>query len=262
MKIGIAQIDCDPGNVDANLEKISLFVDKAQKQNCRMVVFPEMVDTGYQMDAIRRSASVWNSGPFNTLKNLAAENNLYIAAGISEQVEEQIYNSMAVFSPERGLMAKYRKIHLADYPPLNEGSEIVPGNELVWVEIEGFKFGLMICYDLRFPEMSRSLAVNGADVLLLVSAWPFPRNVHYDLLTRTRAVENQAYFIAANRTGKDGSFHFCGSSRIADPFGIMVASSAEEREEMIVGELQKELISSTRKKMPVFQHRRPTIYKT
>jgi predicted amidohydrolase len=120
----------------------------------------------------------------------------------------------------------------------------------------------MICYDLRFPELSRSLVLQGAEVLVLCSAWPFPRLSHWETLIRARAIENQVYFIAANRTGTDdGAISFCGASRIVDPYGVIVTSAAEDREEMISGEISRETILAVRAKMPVLQQRRSDLYK-
>ena len=85
MKIGIAQMDCEPGNVDVNLEKIAQFVKKAQETKCRLVLFPEMVDTGYEMSFIKNKASAWDEKPYKCLENLAKEYGIYLAAGISEK---------------------------------------------------------------------------------------------------------------------------------------------------------------------------------
>jgi len=95
---------------------------------------------------------------------------------------------------------------------------------------------------------------------VLCSAWPFPRLTHWKTLTCARAIENQAYFIAANRVGNDGTVTFCGSSCIVDPYGVIVASAAEDQEALIVGEINKDYLLSVRQRMPIFQHRRPDLY--
>ena len=260
MKIALAQIDCSPGNIKTNLEKISHFTKRAKKAASEIVVFPEMVDTGYLMPIIQDTASYWDGAPLKFLQKTAKENQIGIICGISEREEDHIYNSMVVIDQQGNLIGKYRKTHLAAYPPLNENSTIAAGNSLELLNINGFTFGLMICYDLRFPEMSRSLTLKGADTLILVSAWPFPRLSHWETLIRARAIENQVYFVAANRVGKDGENTFCGSSRIVDPYGVIVASAAENREELIIGEINKETVLSVREQMPIFKHRQKNLY--
>lgn len=212
------------------------------------------------MSIIRERASSWDEAPFQSIQKIAAENGIHVIAGISEREGGSIFNSIAAFNPTGELLGKYRKAHLAAYPPLDEDSCISPGNSMEIIEIGDMKWGLMICYDLRFPELSRSLVLQGAEVLVLCSAWPFPRVTHWKMLTCVRAVENQAYFIASNRVGTDGTVTFCGSSCIVDPYGIIVASAAEDQEALIVGEINKDYLLSVRQRMPIFQHRRVDLY--
>jgi predicted amidohydrolase len=167
---------------------------------------------------------------------------------------------MAVFNSRGELTGKYRKSHLYTCAPVHEERCFGAGNSLAVVEIGGFKCGLMICYDLRFPEMSRALALKGAEVLLISSAWLTPRVAHWDMLLRARAIENQVYVAGCNRTGTDGGTGFCGSSAIVDPYGITVAAAATDREELLVGEITRETIQWVRGRMPVFNDRRADLY--
>jgi len=259
MKVSVVQMDCDLGNVDANMEKVLSYTLKAGQEGFDLVVFPEMVDTGYDMDIIRQHASSWdkndNNSPFSLIKKAGKENKIHIICNISEKEDDKIYNSTLVVSPEGKMIGKYRKNHLADYPPLNEGSCFTPGENLKIVEINKIKFGLLICYDLRFPEISRALVLKGAQALVLCSAWPFPRLIHWNTLIRARAIENQVYFIASNRVGKDKSVTFCGSSRIIDPYGVIVSSAAESNEAFIYENIDLKTIKKVRESMPVFSHR-------
>jgi len=260
MKIAVAQMKCALGDVSANISQVVSLTQKAAEKGCHVIIFPEMVDTGYEMSVIREKASSWEEAPFKSIQKAALDNGVYLIGGISEKDGERIYNSIAAFNPRGELIGKYRKAHLAAYPPLDEDSCIFPGNSLEIITIDDMSWGLMICYDLRFPEMARALVLRGAEVLILCSAWPFPRVTHWKTLTCARAIENQAYFVAANRVGTDGSVTFCGSSCIVDPYGVIVASAAEDREELIVGEIQKASVISVRNRMPIFQHRRKDLY--
>ncbi len=258
MKIAVGQIDCSTSEIGRNLEKIARISQDCSRQGVRLVVFPELVDTGYVMEDIEAKASPYESGiPLGSLKEAARSNHLYIIAGITERESDKIFNSSVVVDPAGDLIANYRKIHL--YTPSGE-DVFHSGDKLITVTIDDFTLGLMICYDLRFPEMARSLAIKGADVLIVPTAWPFPRVEHWQLLTRVRALENQCYLIGANRVGRDGSFTLCGNSRIVDPHGVIVSSASEDREEIITGELEKDKIDFVRNRMPVFDHRRPDIY--
>ncbi|MBI4403470.1 MAG: carbon-nitrogen family hydrolase, partial [Deltaproteobacteria bacterium] len=158
------------------------------------------------------------------------------------------------------LIGKYRKTHLFACSPVYEHHCLSPGDSYEIMEIGGLKFGLLICYDLRFPELARSLALKGAQVLVLVSAWPRSRIEHWRILCAARAIENQLYMVAANRVGQDGEMVFGGSSCLVDPYGIVIGSANDSGEALLVGEIDEEKIASVRKKMPVFEHRREDIY--
>ena len=134
-------------------------------------------------------------------------------------------------------MAKYRKTHLFAPAPIEEDKCFTPGDALTSFDFGPLRFGLTICYDLRFPEIYRALAVDeGANVFAISSAWPFPRVEHQRVLATARAIENQSYVILANRVGKDDGVPFCGSSAVIDPYGVVVAAASADREELIVAE--------------------------
>ncbi|MDZ7317539.1 MAG: carbon-nitrogen family hydrolase [candidate division KSB1 bacterium] len=260
MKVAVAQMKCTVGNIDANIEQMTAWAKNAADQGCQVIVFPETVDTGYEMTVIREKADFWPGRSFLSVQQIARAHQIHVIAGISEREKDQIYNTIAVFDPNSSLVGKYRKAHLAAYPPLDEDSCFSPGNSLSIATIGEMNWGLLICYDLRFPEMARSLVLKGAEVLVLCSAWPFPRVTHWKTLTAGRAIENQAYVVAANRTGSDGPVTFCGSSCIIDPYGAVLASAAEDREELLVAEIRKGVLTTVRSRMPIFRHRRPELY--
>ena len=158
-------------------------------------------------------------------------------------------------------MAGYRKTHLFVLPPNDESSCYTPGSTFVNVPFGGFNFGLSICYDLRFPEVARALALQqGANVFLVSSAWPLPRVAHLRALAIARAIENQSYLVLANRTGMDAGVTCCGTSTIIDPSGAVLASASGDGEELLVAEISAETIAEVRNKMPVFANRRTDLY--
>ncbi|MBI5775347.1 MAG: carbon-nitrogen family hydrolase [Verrucomicrobia bacterium] len=260
MKFAAAQINCVPGDVVANCAEITAQARRAREQGCDAHVLPEMSDTGYTVEAIRASASAWDGAPFRAVSAAARECGLHIVCGLSEREGGRIYNSAAVFNPRGELVARYRKTHLFAVAPVSEDKVITAGDELVVVDIGGFRCGLMICYDLRFPELARALALKGADALVVCSAWQFPRLNHWITLIEARAIENQVYVVAANRIGTDGPTTFCGASRIVDPYGVTVAAAAEDRAQLITGDVNRETLDWARQRMPVMKHRRGELY--
>ena len=261
MKIAAAQIACELGNVDANLRKMREFSLRAKNDGAELVVFPEAADTGYSMPIIRDLAKPWTEGAVPALQEMAKELSLTIVAGVSERDRDMVYNSQAFIDPKGEVVAKYRKTHLFVHAPNDESTCYTPGDKFVSVPRGGFNFGLSICYDLRFPEVSRALVLEyGTNVLLVSSAWPTPRAQHLRALAIARAIENQSYLILSNRTGMDAGVTCCGLSAIIDPSGEMLACASGDREELLVADISVETIAAVRDKVPVFANRRVDLY--
>ena len=261
MKIAAAQISCALGDLDANQSKIREFSSRAKDAGAELVVFPEMVDTGYSMPTIQKQARAWADGAVPQLQTTAKTLSIAIAGGVSEREGAFIYNSQLVVDANGHVVAKYRKTHLVTAAPLDERGCFSPGNEFSSFAMAGLRLGLSICYDLRFPEMCRKLAVeHRVNVLINSSAWPFPRVEHLRILALARAIENQSYLILANRVGTDDGVTFCGTSAIVDPYGAIVAAASVDREELIQAEISGDVIDSVRNRMAMFAHRRADLY--
>ncbi len=263
MKIAAAQMACTLGDLAANARKMRDFAERAKAAGAELVVFPEMADTGYAMDVIREMAKPWNEGVVPELQETARTLAIGIISGVSERTGECIHNSQVVIDASGAIVAKYRKTHLFSPAPVEEDKCFAPGVELVSVAFGSLRLGLTICYDLRFPELYRALALEqGANVFIISSAWPFPRVEHQRVLATARAIENQSYVVLANRVGKDDGVPFCGSSALIDPYGVVVAAASADREELIVAEVAPEVIEQVRTRMAVLSHRRPDLYRT
>lgn len=261
MKIAAAQISCTPGDIDANVRKIHDFATRAKETGAALIVFPEMVDTGYSMPIIQKHATTWNEGAVPQLQKTARELSISIIAGVSDRDEANIYNSQIFIDAGGGILSKYRKSHLVTAAPLDERPVFTAGDALVSCKIDNLNLGQSICYDLRFPEFCRTLAVDhGVNVFVNSSAWPFPRVEHLRILALARAIENQSYVILANRVGTDDGVSFCGTSAIIDPYGAIVAAASVDREEIIQAEISEDVIKSVRDRMRVFEHRRGDLY--
>lgn len=261
MKIAAAQISCVPGDRETNLQKVRENSERAKNSGAELIVFPEMVDTGYSMPVIREHAERWNEGAVPELQKMAKELSIAIVCGISDREGDAIYNAQVLVGPDGRILAKYRKTHLVTATPLDERACFTAGNEFVSCKFDQFNFGLSICYDLRFPEVCRLLAVkHQVNVFLISSAWPAIRVAHLQYLARARAVENQSYLIVANRVGRDDNVTLGGSSLIVDPAGEILASGSLKNEQLLTGEISREVIDPIRDHMKVFDHRRAELY--
>jgi len=262
MKIAAAQMSCVLGDFNANLCKIRDFAALAKKSGAELIVFPEMVDTGYSMPVIQKHAKKWSDGAMPELQRIAKENSIAMVSGISDRDGASIFNAQVLVSAQGEILAKYRKTHLVTADPLDERVCLSPGSEFVSCKIDKFNVGLSICYDLRFPEMARTLVVDrGANVIVNSSAWPVVRAEHLRILALARAVENQSYLVIANRVGTDDGVTFCGSSVIVDPSGAILAAAPPDREELIRADISEQVIADVRNRVTVFTHRRAELYK-
>jgi predicted amidohydrolase len=261
VKIAAAQIACLLGDVDANVRKMREFSSRAKEAGAELIVFPETADTGYSMPVIQASARTWTEGAVPELQEIARSHSLAIICGISERDGGCIYNSQVFVDAKGEIVGRYRKTHLFTAGSIGEDTCFSPGAELTCFPFGGFRLGLSICYDLRFPEIYRKLAIDEkANVFILSSAWPFPRLEHFRVLVTARAIENQSYMIVSNRVGTDEGVTCCGLSAIIDPYGVVIASASTDREELVVAEISEETISSVRNRMAVFDQRRPELY--
>jgi len=262
MKIAAAQISCALGDLKANIRKVREFSSRAKESGAELIVFPEMVDTGYSMPTIQKHATVWKEGAVLELQRIARELSIAIVCGVSERDGASIYNTQVLVDANGEIAGKYRKTHLVKAAPLDERNCFSLGNEFVSCKIDKFNLGLSICYDLRFPEMCRTLAVeHDVNVFVNSSAWPLVRMEHLRILAMARAIENQGYLVLASRVGTDDGVTFCGTSAIVDPYGAIVAAASADREDLIQAEISEEVINSVRDRMAVFAHRRPELYK-
>jgi predicted amidohydrolase len=261
MKIAAAQIACSLGDVSANLQKIRDFSARAKEGGAELVVFPEVADTGYAMPVIEACATRWSEGAVPELQKIAKELSIAIICGVSERESDSIYNSQVFLDANGKVVGSYRKTHLFTGTPIGEDECFASGNELKSFPFGGVRLGLSICYDLRFPEVYRTLAIEEqANVFILSAAWPFPRLEHFRILATARAIENQSYMIVSNRVGTDEGVTCCGSSTIVDPYGVVLASASTDREELVLAEVSEAAIKSVRSKMAVFAQRRPDVY--
>src|ERR1700726_414929 len=261
MRIAAAQISCAIGDLAANVLKIREYAERAKASAADLVVFPEMTDTGYSMPVIQKSASQWNDGPVPEIQKMAKQISITIVCGVSERDDSSVYNSQIVVDQTGTIVTKYRKVHLFGAPPNDETKCFAPGKDLAHFASGELRFGLSICYDLRFPELYRKLALkNNVNAFVVSSAWPMARIHHFHNLALARAIENQCYVVAVNRVGTDDGVTHCGSSAIIDPYGSPIAQASPDREELLQAELSADVVTSVRSRINILADRRPDLY--
>ncbi len=252
---------CAAGDVSANLSKIRALAGQAKERGAEWIVFPEMCDTGYVMSVIRERAANWSEGAVLELRAVARELALGIICGVSEREGECIFNTQVVIDASGEIIGKYRKTHLFAPAPVEEHKCFAAGAELVVTRMGDLRAGLSICYDLRFPELYRALAIDcGVNLFVISAAWPSARCEHLCTLIAARAIENQSYVVLANRVGTDNGARFCGNSAVISPSGEILAIGSRDGEELVEAKLSARALASVRERMAVFDHRRPELY--
>lgn len=259
MKIAAAQISGTPGDVAGNLRKIEAFAGHAKDTGCRLILFPEISDIGYDFSAIKRYGQNSWAQTAPALSNLAQSLGICIAAGVCTSKSSNLFNSLTVWNDKGEVLACYDKIHLFSTPSADESRVFSAGNSIVTFSLDSITFGLSICYDLRFPELYRSQALSGTQVMLLASAWPAARIANWKALCTARAVENQCFLLAANRVGEQGPFPFGGQSLFIGPTGELV-EAASRSEELLIGSIDGATLDAAREAIPALSQRRPECY--
>ena len=254
----------------ANLEKADRLVRRAAADGARLVVLPEKWTALGTGDDLRAAAEPIGGEACAWASSVARELGIELVAGsISERLEddEKLRNTSLHYGPDGELKAVYRKIHMFDVEvggvEYRESDHEDPGEEAVLtVTADGVEIGLTVCYDLRFPELYRLLAVDGARILTVPAAFTVPTTRdHWEPLLRARAIENQAFVIAANQIGKHPPDHRSGGrSLIVDPWGIVLAA-APDTETVISADLDLEAQADIRRRLPSLANRRPTAYR-
>lgn len=259
MKVAAVQMSATPGDVRGNLDAVAARARAGADAGCRLLLFPEISDLGYDMPSIAGNGG--SSWPMvrDRLLSLAAECGLCLVCGVCLPGEDGLFNALVAFGPRGTILAEYRKVHLFKGGDADETGVFVPGRKLVTFDLEGVRFGLSICYDLRFPEVFRALALSGCHGLLLASAWPRARIGVWQPLCVARAVENQCHLLAANRVGEEGAFPFGGRSLFVTPTGEVTAADGHE-EGLVFGIVDPQEVLAARRAIPALNQLRPDVY--
>lgn len=266
-KVACVQMDIAYGEIETNTARCIAYIEKAAKEGCRLVVFPECALQGYCMNSeeeVRELAIPLEDGHIQSIQAACAKHDIMAAVGYLENKEGVLYNSSVLLGPE-GVLQTFSKMHM---PYVGADKFVSPGPApTAPVETPIGNISMIICYDVRFAELSRHLALRGADMILMLTNWPVGSEKTREILPVARAFENGVYVLAANRVGTERGTHFIGGSRIIAPNAAMLAKSETDGEEMLVAEID---VAVARKKyfvsvegnwsVDIFKDRRPDIF--
>ncbi|WP_129116993.1 nitrilase-related carbon-nitrogen hydrolase [Halegenticoccus tardaugens] len=268
MKLALAQIGQTAGNVDDNLERAEATVAEAAAAGADLVALPELFTVGYfAFESYAREAEGLDGPTFRRLGDLAAEHGVGLLAGSHvEDLEESaaaghetpeaegLANTAVFFDRDGERRAVYRKHHLFGYESA-EMRLLTPGERIETVDFDGFTVGMTTCYDLRFPELYRDFAERGATLVLVPSAWPYPRVEHWVTLPRARAIENLLYVAAVNGAATFEDATLLGRSTVYDPWGVPLASTGDEPA-IVTADVDPERVERVREDFPAWGDRR------
>jgi omega-amidase len=235
-----------------NFVRLAPMIERAAAGGARLVVLTEMYATGFSMDT-DRIAEPFDGPSARFLVEQAALHRAWVCGSVPERWpgDERPANTFVLAGPD-GTVHRYRKIHPFTYG--GEHRHYAAGDERVTVAVEGVRFSLFVCYDLRFADEFWALA-DDTDCYVVVANWPAARREHWRTLLRARAIENEAYVVGANRVGRGGGLDYAGDSVIVGPFGEVLAEGGDT-ETVLVAEVDPAVVASTRERYPFLADRR------
>ncbi|MET7453637.1 carbon-nitrogen hydrolase family protein [Streptomyces sp. NPDC005574] len=258
MRTALLQSSGRPGSVAANLKVLDEAAGRAAAAGAGLIAAPEMFLTGYAIgDDIARLAEPADGEAADAIAELAARHRIAVAYGYPERAGGRVHNSAQLISADGTRLANYRKTHLFGG---FERDHFTPGTTpVVQAELDGFRVGLMICYDVEFPENVRAHALAGTDLLVVPTAQMHPFQFVAESVVPVRAFENQMYVAYVNRVGQEGEFEFVGLSTLAGPDGV-ARTRAGRAEELLFADADPVLLAASREGNPYLKDRRPGLY--
>jgi predicted amidohydrolase len=267
IRVAACQIDPQLGEVDRNLEHIERVVAEAATSGAQLILLPEAAVTGYVFENLDEALTVAQRAGAIAEERLAAAavaNHVALIVGTLEAEAREVFNTALILAPD-GRRFRYRKMHL---PYLGVDRFATPGQSAPEVyDLAGMRVGVLICYDLRFPEAARICALEGADLVALPTNWPVGVEFHPGIFAPARAAENHVYLLACDRVGEERGTTFIGRSMLLDYNGRERAKASDTDEEILVGEVDFELARQTHQRRIPGEHewdtindRRPGLY--
>jgi predicted amidohydrolase len=266
MRVAVAQIEPMLGDRERNLESALAQMQQAASAGAQLLVLPECALSGYMFADAAEALPFAEQIPGPATDALAGECRRlaqYVVCGLLERDGDELRNSAVLVGPD-GLLGTYRKTHL---PFLGVDRFVVPGDELAVFDTPIGRIGIEICYDLRFPEVTRALTLRGVEIVAHPTNFPIAARSQTEVITVARALENRIYLLSANRVGKERDGEFCGRSQIVDPYGVRLAEAAETGEALLVAEVDltkardKDYVIPGEYELYLLGDRRPELYR-
>ena len=266
-KIAIVQMKSENRKKENLINSLN-YIEYASRKKAEIIFFPEFQmlysDENQGMQELSNEAESINNGIFiKKLKKSAKDNNIEILATLFEKNDDEnnkrVFDTAVYINKSGKIIAKYQKVHLYDALGFKESNKMISGNKIEKpINTKLGKTGIMICYDVRFPEMSRILTLNGAEILAVPSGWVsgIMKEEHWKTMLTARALENGTYVIAPDQVGNI----FCGRSMIIDPFGSVLLDMGN-RQDIEIIDLQMNRVEEVRKSLPLLKNRRNDVYK-
>ncbi|RJX17779.1 MAG: carbon-nitrogen hydrolase family protein [Desulforudis sp.] len=265
-KLGICQMPVTD-NKGTNLATAREMLLGAARAGCVVAVLPEMFNCPYSHKYFHQFAEMAPDGEtIGMLADTAKEAGITIIGGsIPERDGEHVYNASFIFGPDGRLLGRHRKVHLFDVElealAFRESDTLTPGEDIEPIQTPETTFGIAICYDIRFPELVRTLTLKGALVVVVPAAFNMITGpAHWELLLRARAVDNQVYTVGAAPARDPGASYVAyGHSLAADPWGRIIART-DEKPGLLIADIDLEFLSKVRTELPVLKHRRTDLF--
>lgn len=255
VKVSALQFNITLGDVELNLGKVKAAIERVAANGVQLAVLPEMWSAGYDYKRLAMHAAE-TPRILEAISSLAAEHKMLIVGSLPEAAGNRIFNTAYVVDCGQ-VIGSYRKLHM--FSTMGEDRFLSAGERTLVVSTSVGRLGVAICYDLRFPELFRKMALDGAEIICLPAEWPKPRQEHWRTLLRARAIENQLFIVAANCCGIQGKLDFFGMSLLLSARGDVLAEAGEQEIEL-VAEFDAREMADYREQIRCFYDRRPEIY--
>jgi predicted amidohydrolase len=253
MQIVAVQLDAAWEDKPANHRRVRELLSKARIEPGALIILPEMFDTGFSMN-LERTAQGADRSSDAFLRSLATEHHAAVLGGVVGPIQNgQASNEAVAFDPAGRELVRYRKQR--PYSPPGEHLKYAAGDRYYIFEWQGVKVAPFVCYDLRFPELFRPAARDGAELFVVIASWPDVRSEHWVRMLQVRAIENQAFVVGVNRCGSDPNARFDGRSAAFDPHGKCLFE-ADAAEQVLTATIDLDVVRQWRRQFPALRDMR------
>jgi len=262
--IALAQISSRVGDKDHNIKTMEKAIRQAKRKGANLVTFPELALTGYVCrDLVYELAEPIPTGPsIRKLADITKRENVHVVFGMIEQSAKAsgvLHNTSVLMGP-RGFIGKYQKMHLPTHSVFEEKRYFRPGYQAPVFETDIGKLGMIVCYDIYFPEITRLMRLEGSQLIVCISASPSTRRGFFEILTAARAIESTVFLAFTNLVGIEDGLQFWGGSRLIAPSGSIIAQAKYDEEDLIVAKINYSDMKRVEAFVPTLRDLRPELF--